>query len=140
MCADAAGPGRRTMRPVSVAVELEDLAARLAEYGPVAFVVTVGDDARPHVVSAEVRLVDGALVADVGKTTAANVERHASATALWPALDGGEYCLIVDGMASAGGAQSERRVAIDPTRAVLHRVAGAPDSVPSCVTVLDRRS
>jgi hypothetical protein len=31
-------------------------------------------------------------------------------------------------------------VAVTPVRAVLHRVAGAPAELPSCVTVVDRRA
>ena len=121
---------------MSVAVEVEQLAERVGEYGPAAFVVTVGEGASAHVVSAPVAVEGELLVVTVGRTTAANVERQPTATVLWAGRPGDDYCLIVDGTASvrAGGG-----VVVEPTRAVLHRLAGAASELPSCVTVLDRR-
>lgn len=124
---------------MSLAVELAELQERVAEYGPVAFVVTVGEDGRPHVVSARVTFDGGAVVAGVGRTTSGNVERNATATVLWPAPDSGDHCLIVDGAGSVDGEGSVRNVVVSPTRAVLHRLPDAPETTPSCITVLDQR-
>lgn len=118
-------------------MELADLQAKIDEFGPAAFVTTVGDDGKPHVVSARVSFADGEVAAEVGKTTAANVGRGSTVTLLWPAPDGGAYCLIVDGAGSIGAGAAS--LTVEPVRAVLHRLASAPDAGPSCVTVLDRR-
>jgi hypothetical protein len=50
---------------------------------------------------------------------------------LWPPAEPGGYSLIVDGTAAAG--VREGRLAVTPTRAVLHRPASAPgDARPGC--------
>ena len=117
-------------------MELADLAERVAEYGSLALVITVGDDSRPHVVSANVRMAGDRVEAEVGRTTTANAGANPDVSIVWAALDGGDYCLIVDGRASVGGGGA---VEVRPTRAVLHRLASATGDGPSCVTVLDQR-
>jgi hypothetical protein len=122
---------------VSVAVELADLRDRVAEHGPVAFLVTVGDDGSPHAVSTRVEMPDDAVVAACGRTTAANAGRRPDVTLLWPARPGADYCLIVDGTATVDA--DAGRLTLQPVRAVLHRMADAGDGGPSCVTVVDQR-
>jgi len=124
---------------MSVSVELADLQERLSEYGPIAFLITVGDTGSPHVVSVRVGWQDGHLVVGAGRTTAANATANPAVTAVWPAIGGGDYCLIVDGTGRIEGADDERQLRIEPVRAVLHRVASAGTDGPSCVTVLDQR-
>lgn len=121
---------------MAVAVDFAELARRVAEYGPVALVVTAGGGG-PHVVSAAVATEDEALVADVGATTAANAERTGVATLVWPAPAGATHVLIVDGAASVRA--GDQQLVVAPVRAVLHRLANAPADLPSCITVLDRR-
>lgn len=120
---------------MSVPVDLADLRDRVAEHGPMAFLVTVGDDGAPHVVSASVTLDGDVLRAGCGRTTGANASRSPAVTVLWPAPAGAEYCLLVDGTASV----ADGEIAVTPVRAVLHRVADAPGDGPTCVTVVDRR-
>lgn len=122
---------------MSIAVDLADLADRIAEYGPVAFLVTVGG-VGPHVVSVGATLEDGQLTCGAGRTTAANAREQPAVTLLWPGSPAGEYCLLVDGDAVIDG--DGDRLLVAPRRAVLHRLHGAPGEGPSCVTVLDRRS
>lgn len=124
---------------VTVAVDLEGLWEQVQAFGPVAFVVTVGDDGRPHVVSARIDVAGDGLTCGVGRTTAANAARSGVATLLWPAPPGGDYALIVDGAAAVHDGPDGAQLAVAPVRAVLHRVAGAPAELPSCVTVVDRR-
>jgi hypothetical protein len=122
---------------MSVRVEVEELQARIAEFGPVAFLTTVGSDSRPHVVSVKVEDFEGALVVGAGRTTAGNAETNPRVTLLWPAKGDGDYCLIVDGIGVVREAGPDLQLAITPARAVLHRLAGAAGSGPSCVSVLD---
>jgi hypothetical protein len=117
---------------MSVPVELGELQQRLEEYGPFAFLVTVGDEGRPHVVSVSVALDGGVLNAGAGRTTSGNIAANPTVSLVWPARPGDDYCLIVDGAAEVAG----ETAAVDPTRAVLHRVAGAAGDGPSCITVL----
>ncbi len=118
---------------MSVPVELSELAEKIDAFGDLAYLVTVGEDA-PHAVSVVVTWDDDALTVGAGRRTAANAEVRPQVTLLWPAPAAQPYCLIVDGTAEPAG----ETLAIHPTRAVLHRVAHADPSIPSCVTVLER--
>lgn len=119
---------------MSVSVDLEALGGRLGEYGTHAYLLTVSEGNRPHVVSVDVRLDGDVLTASVGRTTAANLAARPDATFLWSPPGGtGDYSLIVDG--TAVDDPGEGRVAVRPTRAVLHRVAGATTDGPTCVPV-----
>ena len=121
---------------MSVAVAIEALTEKVAEFGPTLYLVTVGADGRAHVVSVRGR-IDAALVrVSAGRTSRANVGVNPSVTLLWPAPAGGPYSLIVDGEVNPGdGAEGE--LVVRPTRAVLHRVADAPADLPNCVAVED---
>jgi hypothetical protein len=116
---------------MSVKVELDELRERVDEHGPIAFLVTVGAEG-PHVVSVAVALEDGVLTAGAGRTTSANIAARATVSLVWPAGPDPAYCLIVDGTATV----RDERVHVEPTRAVLHRLAGAAGDGPSCITVL----
>lgn len=124
---------------MSIAVDLADLADRLAEYGPVAFLVTVGGDGSPHVVSVGASLEDGRVVCGAGRTTAANARERSAVTVLWPGGPTGDYSLLVDGDAAVERGDEGDQVLVTPRRAVLHRLQGAAGDGPACVTVLDRR-
>lgn len=126
---------------MSVRVELDELRGRVDEHGPVAFLTTMGE-ARPHIVSVEVRWAGDVLRVQAGTTTAANAGSRPAVSLLWSASPGGEYALIVDGHATVDGAGGSGPgvLTIRPERAVLHRLAGAPGDGPSCVTVLHRSS
>jgi hypothetical protein len=123
-------------RGVSVPVALDALREQIEQFGPVAFLVTVADDRRPHVVSVNVAWERDDLVAGTGKTTSANVTRQPSVSLVWPAPGTGDYGLIVDGKAEVRPRGDGTSVAITPSRAVLHRLAGADGEGPSCIAVL----
>ena len=121
---------------MSVAVALEALAAKVAEFGDHPYLITVGSDGRAHVVSVAARL-DGAQVAvAAGRTSRANAEARPAVTLLWPAAASGPYSLIVDGESSLSDRESTE-LTIRPTRVVLHRVAGASPDLPSCIPLED---
>ena len=125
---------------MSVAVELGELAAKVEEFGPVAYLVSVRPDGRPHVVSVAVAWSDdgGSLVAGAGSRTSANVAENGNVTLVWASRPGADYCLLVDGTASAAG---DEQLSIVPTGAVLHRVADASDpDAPSCVKLMPQAS
>ena len=121
---------------MSIPVELEALADAVASSGSVAMLVTVNEHDRPHAVAVEVTWHDGRLRTGAGSRTAANVGRRPGVSLVWPALVPGAYSLIVDGTATATGAE----VVVAPERAVRHRTpvgtSGADPDAPSCITVL----
>jgi hypothetical protein len=118
---------------VSIPVDLAELAEKIESFGPVAYLVTTGDDAAPHVVSVAVSWEDGRLAAGAGSRTGKNAAARPAVTLLWPGAPGADYGLIVDGAAALS--DDGARLSIAPTRAVLHRLAAADAALPSCVTV-----
>jgi hypothetical protein len=121
---------------MTISVALADLAEQVASFGNVGYVVTADQDAMLHVVSVMAAWRDDELVVGAGRHTSQNVEVHPSLTLLWPARPGDPYSLIVDGEGRL--VPGEELISIRPARAVLHRVATADQSLPSCVTLLDR--
>jgi hypothetical protein len=108
---------------VSVPVDLGDLAAHVAERGTVAYLLTTSDDGRPHAVSTAFSVTERGFKCEAGNRTATNVEQRALVSLLWPARDGDDYSLIVDGDGTLVGG-NPWHVVVRPTRAVLHRQAG----------------
>lgn len=116
---------------MSVAVSLDALHDRISEIGGDPFLVTVGVDQRAHVVSVRARIAGSHVVVSAGSTSRANAAGNPAVTLLWGPPDDGPYSLIVDGNGVVLDDADE--VAVSPTRAVLHRIAGAPDDLPSCI-------
>jgi hypothetical protein len=119
---------------MSIPVEIAEVAERITEYGDQAFLVTVGDEGAPHVVSVVVRVDDERLRMGAGKRTRANLARAATGTLVWAPPAGGPYSLIVDGALDAD-ASNDDSIAVEVSSAVLHRMAGAPGDGPNCVPV-----
>jgi len=103
---------------MSIAVPLDELAVHLARH-PWGYLVTVRDDGRAHSLAVPTQLVDGSLVAAVGRGTAANAVARPGVTMIFPGASGDDMSLIVDGEARVDG----DRIAVTPTWAVLHRPA-----------------
>ena len=119
---------------MSVDVALNELAERIAEYGPTAFVVTVNADGAPHVTSVSVTYGAGVVTTGAGRRTTENVQSRSAVTLLWSAVGGGDYSLLVDGRAVVDA--DAETLTITPTAAVLHRLASAQGDGPSCIRVL----
>ena len=119
-------------RQMSIPVPLDRLRAALEERGGNAYVLTVSDDGRPHVVHSALRWQGDTLTADVGRRSAANATARASVSLLYPVRSDGDYSLIVDGNATVVAGDAGPRLLITPTMAVLHRPAPAPDPSSSC--------
>ena len=108
---------------MSVKVELGELAAKLADYD-VAYLVTVSDDARAHVLSVWPEATDAGIVVDgVGRHTQHNASAHPDVTLVFPPTDRGGYTLLVDGAATVDGST----VTVAPVTAILHRPAAGAD-------------
>lgn len=106
---------------MSIPVDLADL-EQVAASHPFAYVLTVGDGLRPHLVAVRPRFDGpGELVAEVGRTTLANVAARPDITLVWPPVTPDGYSLVVDARAHAGTADGT--IAISAVGAVLHRPA-----------------
>ncbi|WP_433502570.1 pyridoxamine 5'-phosphate oxidase family protein [Pseudonocardia halophobica] len=113
---------------MSIAVPTDDLAATVARFG-FAYLLTIGDDGRPHVAAVSPVVTDGRVaVGDLGRRTRANATARPPVTLVWPPHSAEEHSLIVDGSAALSG----DALVVTPTRAVLHRPAPAPTPGPGC--------
>jgi hypothetical protein len=121
---------------MSVPVELSAVRDRIAEYGSVAYLVTVGDEGRAHVVSVEVRVEGDRLVVPLGRTSRRNLEANPALTLLWPPRPDPAYSMLVDATA-ASFSDDPAEVTVEPHSAVLHRVAGAAGDGPTCLPLAD---
>jgi len=115
---------------------MADLARHVAERHPVAYLVTVGPQRRPHVVAVEPRWDDDELVVAAGRHSSGNVLARPAVTLVWPPAAGGAYALIVDGDAEVLTGPRAPNLAVAPSRAVLHRTPAGDPGAPSCITVL----
>ena len=104
---------------MSVSVELGELEAHIARFGPRALLVTTAGVGPPRVISVLVTVEAPHLAVRVGKRTRANANEHPDVALVWPVTDG-RHCLIVDGTAQLGEGES---LLVLPVSAVLHRLA-----------------
>ena len=120
-------------------MQFADVRRRVAEFGDRATLITVNASNSPHVVSTIVEVVDGQLLTNVGQRTAANLAERSALSLVWQPPNGGEYQLIVDGIADHVDVVEDGRgvatISIVVTRGILHRLAGLPDDGPSCVAL-----
>jgi hypothetical protein len=107
---------------MSIQVKLDELATTLEKY-PFVYLLTVGEEPRPHIAALPARVTDGVVeVAEPGQRSRSGVEGNELVTLLAPPYEAGGYSLIVDGT----GRLAEDAVLVSPTRAVLHRPAPVP--------------
>ena len=102
---------------MSIAVALEDLPAKVAEY-PWCYLVTTGEE-RPHLLAVKPSVVDGGLRCATGHSSRANVVQHPLVVLIFPPVHSEGFSMIVDGAAEVNG----DGVVVTPTWAVLHRPA-----------------
>ena len=110
---------------MSIPVDLAALPDQISQCGSSALLVTTSTTGPPHIASVIVTLDGNCLAMRAGKKTRANAAEHPAVALVWTAgLDDG-YCLIVDAIARRTPMPSETLV-VEPTAAVLHRLAAAP--------------
>jgi hypothetical protein len=132
-------------------VDVKRLAAALTDF-PFAYLITVDDGYRVHTVTVEPQLREFTDAPDgsegpnalldiglIGGGTRKNLEDRRAVTLLWPPSEPGGYSLIVDGTAELTAedpAHAETaRLAVVPTRALLHREADSesPAAAKGCL-------
>ena len=114
--------GWHTLVGMSIPVAIEDLAEALGGYGW-AYLLTVRDDKRPHVVAVSPSWAGDELHMEVGRGTQANAAERPAVSLCYPPLDPDGYSLIVDGLATVDADAGVLRFC--PTGAVRHRPAPA---------------
>jgi hypothetical protein len=102
---------------VSIAVALEDLADKLADY-PWCYLVTTGEE-RAHVLAVRPTVVGTGLRCETGHSSRANVVRNPLVVLMFPPSQPDGMSLLVDGEGEVNG----DGVLVTPTWAVLHRAA-----------------
>jgi hypothetical protein len=118
------------------AVELSDVVPEIERFGALATLITVGGSGAPHVGSVLVEVGDDRLVVRVGATTAANIDQRPEVSLSWLPSAGGDYQLILDGVARRDGeadGDGLTPIAIGVERGILHRLAGRADAGPTCL-------
>ena len=114
---------------MSIPVALEQLRNETLRFSFAPYLITVGDDGRPHAVAVTATWERDRLAMEVGRRSAHNAGARPAVSLLWSPNEPGGHSLIVDGTATGDGG----RIAVVPTRAVLHRPAAAPDATkPGC--------
>lgn len=103
---------------MSIPVAIDDLAAATGDYGW-AYLLTVRDDLRPHIVAVNPVWEGPELVMEVGRGTAGSAGRRPAVTLCYPPVEPDGYSLIVDGNASV----VDDGLRFAPSGAVLHRPA-----------------
>ncbi len=117
---------------MSVRVDIDELAVRLREFGVTPYLLTTGDDGRPHATHVVVSLDGSELVCGVGRKSARNATARPSVCLLWPPTQIGGFSLLVDGTATAAVTDDETTLRIEPTAAVLHRNANVDGYQADC--------
>lgn len=113
-----------TVRPVSIAVPLDELMADVTRRD-FAYLLTVGDDGRPRVLALVPECRDGELRFHVGPgRTGGSARARPKVSMVFPPCDHDAYSLVVDGDAAVDG----ETVVVTPTWAVRHRPAPADPS------------
>ncbi|HEY7626808.1 MAG TPA: hypothetical protein VH761_07065 [Ilumatobacteraceae bacterium] len=102
---------------MSIAVALEELPAKIAEY-PFCYLVTSGEE-RPHLLAVKPTVASGGLRCETGHSSRANIVRNALVVLVFPPATADGMSMIVDGEGSVDG----DGVVVHPTWAVLHRPA-----------------
>jgi hypothetical protein len=120
-------------------VQLDGLREQTTKFGESAYVITVTDDGKPHVVSVVVDWDGDRLTFGAGRTTLSCAAQRPAVALLWAPVEAGGYSLIVDGWATRED-PSVDILTLQPSKAILHRSAErsteAGGQVSDCVAVL----
>ena len=121
---------------MSIPVEPGDIGKQMEQFGTAAYVLTVRDDATPHIAHLNMRLDGDVLRCGASRSAAANVAQRPSISVLWPPYEPGGYSMIVDAAARTVDGAEGLELELRPTSGVLHRPAtpATPATNPNCAS------
>jgi hypothetical protein len=99
----------------------EKLRAEMARFGATPYLLTQGEDGRPHASTVSIEWQGDRILASTGARSAANVAARPLLSLLWPPVEPGGYSLFVDGEGRVIGSGADIRIGVTPTRGVLQR-------------------
>jgi hypothetical protein len=105
---------------MSIPVAIPDLPTAMQRYGGWAFLLTGGDNGRPHAVQVVLAWDGSNLRCPAGGKTVSNATARPAVALVWPPAEPAGHCLIVDADAAPG---DDGELVLTPTKAVLHRGA-----------------
>ena len=119
---------------MSIPVEPTDIGKQMEQFGTAAYVLTVRDDATPHIAHLDMRLDGDVLRCGASRSAAANVAQRPTISLLWPPYEPGGYSMIVDAEARTVDGDDGLELELRPTSGVLHRPAtpATPAANPNC--------
>ncbi|WP_420626464.1 pyridoxamine 5'-phosphate oxidase family protein [Candidatus Poriferisodalis sp.] len=119
---------------MSIPVELADIGNQMERFGIAAYVLTVRDDATPHIAHLAMRLDGDVLRCGASRSAAANVADRPNISVLWPPYEPGGYSMIVDAVARTIEGTDGLELELRPSSGVLHRPAtpATPASDTGC--------
>lgn len=119
---------------MSIPVEPADIGKQMEQFGTAAYVLTVRNDATPHIAHLDIRLDGGVLRCGASRSAAANVAQRPTISLLWPPFESGGYSMIVDAEARTVDGADGLELELRPTSGVLHRPAtpATPAANPNC--------
>ena len=107
---------------MSIEVPIDELAETVERYD-FAYVVTVSDSGRPHLVAVRPAVSGHELTVSVGRTSLANATARPEVTLVFPPVEAGGFSLVVDGTVASGTGSTSGSMRLTATWAVLHRPA-----------------
>lgn len=113
---------------MSEALPIDQLRAESARFGTHPYLLTQGENGRPHAVAVSIEWQGDRILTSSGTRSTANVAARPLVSMLWPPVEAGGYSLIVDGDGCVIGSGSDARISVSPTRGVLHRPGVSADS------------
>ena len=117
---------------MSIRVDLENLEDALSEYGMNPYLITIDNEAHPHITHVTLSRDSLGFVCGIGKKTSANVLERPSVALLWPPMKQDSHSLIVDGVMEVIDTQEGPHGRIAPKAAILHRPAVKKDTDQNC--------
>ena len=117
---------------MSIPVEIENLEDALSEYGMNPYLITIDNEAHPHITHVTLSRDSLGFVCGIGKKTSANVLDRPSVALLWPPMKQDSHSLIVDGVMEVIDTQEGPQGRITPKAAILHRPAVKKDTDQNC--------
>jgi hypothetical protein len=106
---------------MSETLSIDRLRTESARFGIYPYLLTQGDDGRPHAVAVSIEWHGDRILTSTGTRSAANVDARPLLSLLWPPIEAEGYSLIIDGDGCVIGSGSDALISVTPTRGVLHR-------------------